>query len=57
MACYGSKSGKFYTTVWGKNLSEVVFRGITAERVVDIAIPLAELNILEGHAAKPRTLI
>ncbi|EOA37832.1 hypothetical protein CARUB_v10011418mg [Capsella rubella] len=57
MACYGSKSGKFNTTVWGKNLSEVVFRGFTDESVVDIAIPIAELNILEGHAAKTRTLI
>jgi hypothetical protein len=57
MASYGTKSGEFYTTVWGKHLSEVVFRVFTAESVVDIAIPLAELNILEGHAAKTGTLI
>lgn len=57
VACYGTKSGKFYTTVGGKNLSEVVFRGFAGQSVVDIAITLAELSILEGYAAKARALM
>lgn len=57
VACYGTKSGKFYTTVGGKNLCEVVFRRFAGQSVVDIAIILAELSILEGYAAKARALI